>query len=201
MIHALKDTESPPVDAFVFSTNKAKEWNNATRKWSNEGWKINDGFWGTQLYSKSSQTDNWNENLTYVPHYVNKAYDGKPKVDFTNNTSGQRYLNNLNGSYISDAYYYGYYINYKKAEDWGDRPDVEEYDSQDKENGAHLTSSQGVTWFPLGGVYDPNDSYYSKGDYAQRSESFMFTKVQNYHSLTVNSIVWTNSSVVALMVE
>lgn len=188
----------PPVDAFVFSTNKAKEWNNATRKWSNEGWKINDGFWGTQLYSKSSQTDNWNENLTYVPHYVNKAYDGKPKVDFTNNTSGQRYLNNLNGSYISDAYYYGYYINYKKAEDWGDRPDVEEYDSQDKENGAHLTSSQGVTWFPLGGVYDPNDSYYSKGDYAQRSESFMFTKVQNYHSLTVNSIVWTNSSVVAL---
>lgn len=186
----------PPVDAFVFSTSKAREWKNGhDGYWGWHQWiPAEKGQWGNEYYTKSSQTDNWNENLTYIPYSVTKnSYDGKPQVSFTGNTTGQRYLNNLSGNYISDAYYYGYYINYKKANDWGDSPDVDDYDSNNKSNGAKLNSSSGITWFPLGGVYDPNDSYYSK---SSKSEPFIFTKVQNYHSLTVNSIVWTNSSVV-----
>lgn len=177
----------PPVDAFIFSTDKAREWINGYRS---------KGYWGNKYYSKNSQEDNWNENLTYVPYSVDKNSYNEPYVSFTGKTSGQRYLNNLSGSYIKDAYYYGYYINYKKADDWGDRPDVVDYNSKNKANGAELKSSRsGITWFPLGGVYDPKDSYYSKSGYNQVSERFLFTKVQEYHSLTVNSIVWTNSSV------
>ena len=78
-------------------------------------------------------------------------------------------------TYISpqDAESYGFWVNYRNSTI---RPKLDEY--KDDKN---PTSIDGATWLPLAGVYD--------GDINK------FALVDGNNSLTVNSIIWTNSSV------
>lgn len=83
-------------------------------------------------------------------------------------------------SYISPSKTdsYGFWLNYM---DSGAKPSgVKEY-SERNNNNKNNVSVTNATWLPLAGVYDGNINE--------------FAKVDDQNSLTVNSIIWTNSSV------
>lgn len=160
----------PPVDAFVFETRIK---------------------YGQKYYNKSSNEQNWSENLIYIPD------DGESETFW--NSSSAFYSYYKNAPYTKAAVY-GFYLNYKSVEKptinknvpktkytywywykygnyWTEKTD-EYYDQ--------LKSYENITWLPLSGAYNP------------RNGSFTFKDVviEQGSSLSVNSFLWTNSSVI-----
>ncbi|WP_148372991.1 BACON domain-containing protein [Bacteroides bouchesdurhonensis] len=100
--------------------------------------------------------------------------NGSTTSEETNYEYNNTYWPNTS-TYISpqDAESYGFWVNYRNSTI---RPKLDEY-----KDGKNPTSIDGATWLPLAGVYD--------GDINK------FALVDGNNSLTVNSIIWTNSSV------
>lgn len=172
----------PPVDAFVFET---------TWKYSNKT--------GT----KSSNNQNWNENLRYIPD------DGKAENTWASDDAN---LLRYKSSEYTKAAVYGFYLNYIKnftrptidtssktsytytyskwvagywaynnwiPGHWEEYTDSSSY--YDK-----LTSYNNITWLPLSGAYNPKNS---------KGFTFKDVVIEHGSSLSVNSFLWTNSSV------
>lgn len=121
--------------------------------------------------NKSSETTNWNDNLIYLPH---KASD----TTSSSTSSGVTFY----GSYVKDANYYGFYLNYTKLT----KPTVT---GRATDNKVHydLNSYDNLTWLPLSGAYDPHVN--------SNDLTFKNVSITQGSSLTVNSFLWTNSSV------
>ena len=126
--------------------------------------------------TRTSEKDNWNENLIYIPHSV-KGYginDG---------------MHRFTGDYVENAKYYGFYLNYQQIE----KPLIKGGNYTDKlnGNGDMYTLDKDyptVTWLPLTGAYDPTKGFGFKSDGKTIG-------IQRGSSITVNSFLWTNSSV------
>lgn len=212
----------PPVDAFVFTTNKLRKYGTAIYTNEQEFQKSNSNYrvggkyvsvwewhiwgsdWGSWKYypadkpwvgkdrhrtaddcqypvvwtedSKSSETYNWNENLIYVPHSVSGQSSGNNKLNY-----------NFSGDYVVNAKHYGFYLNYKAI----DMPVIKgaDYLNPHKLNGDDMytpESRENVTWLPLSGAYDPHRN---------SSLTFKNVTIEQGSSITVNSFLWTNSSV------
>ena len=198
----------PPVDAFVFKSprlepNNAGNWTavsntTLTNVYIQWGTSKNDGTTTVQQYeksvnplndrpnntfgyyrvrtvknpttNKSSDVENWNENLKYVPH----------NVDSRNWQGSAQYIYNYSGNYVKNANYYGFYLNYKEI----DEP-ITQYGSM------YLLKDDDpdkITWLPLTGAYDP-----TKGVSFKSGNSTI--TIEQGSSITVNSFLWTNSSV------
>lgn len=101
--------------------------------------------------------------------------NGSTTSEKTNYKYNNAYWPNTS-SYISpeDAGSYGFWINYINSTK---QPSLNNY----KWGTSNPTSIQNATWLPLAGVYDGNVNE--------------FALVDGNNSLTVNSIIWTNSSV------
>lgn len=113
----------------------------------------------------SSENTNWDKNNVYWPNNVNNK---SPNYINPSNTDSYGFWVSL-GTGNGGAKPTGvptYYYRY-----WG------EYYGQ--KNNAESIS--GATWLPISGVYDGNMN--------------KFAHIDNQYSITVNSIVWTNSSI------
>lgn len=121
--------------------------------------------------NKSSENYNWNDNLIYLPH---QAYD----IGSSSTSSGKTYY----GNYVINAKYYGFYLNYTNLT----KPTVTGYATDNKIH-YDLNSYEHLTWLPLSGAYDPHVN--------STSLSFRNVTITQGSSLTVNSFLWTNSSV------
>ena len=198
----------PPVDAFVFKSprlqpNNAGNWTavsntTLTNVYIQWGTSRNGGTTTVQQYeksvnplndrpnntfgyyrvrtvnntptNKSSDVENWNENLKYVPH----------NVDSRDWQGSAQYIYNYSGDYVRNANYYGFYLNYKEI----DEP-ITQYGSM------YLLKDDDpdkITWLPLTGAYDP-----TKGVSFKSGNSTI--TIEQGSSITVNSFLWTNSSV------
>lgn len=149
----------PPVDAFVFETRK-----------KNKNGKYID---------KSSETQNWNENLIYIPHKV-KEY-GWSTDD----------LERFTGNYVKNADYYGFYLNYSSIVK---KPLIKGGNYTNNLDGDgdmyKLNNYEDLTWLPLSGAYNPHN---------EKTElTFRNVIVEQGSSITVNSFLWTNSSVTSV---
>ncbi len=118
------------------------------------------------LLSKSSEKYNWNENLIYIP---NNQTSTDKKFDKGN------YIYSYSGKYVENAKAYGYYLNYKKNEEPEMNSVGDYYTPKTREN---------LTWLPLSGAYDPTKGF-----------TFTDVSIEQGPSLTVNSFIWTNSSI------
>lgn len=198
----------PPVDAFVFKSprlepNNAGDWTavsnttltNVYIQWRTSRYSgtttvqqyeksvnpLNDrpndtfGYYRVRTVkntttNKSSDVENWNENLKYVPHSVSdRSWQGSAQ-----------YIYNYSGDYVRNANYYGFYLNYKEI----DEP-ITQYGSM------YLLKDddpEKITWLPLTGAYDP-----TKGVSFKSGNSTI--AIEQGSSITVNSFLWTNSSV------
>lgn len=134
--------------------------------------------------------NNYSNNLMFIPH----SFAGTAGYEYeaTGNigrdwaaTFSQSYRYTLpyigsgtrNGSDgIGKGYYYGFFINTDKNEE----PHVIIGGNY---NGYRVHNEEKLTWFPIAGVLNP------------ALEFKMRTFVDGYPTLSVNSIVWTNSSV------
>lgn len=120
----------------------------------------------------TSEETNWNENLIYIPHRASAKYE-----------SGNIWY--WYGKYVEDAYYYGFWMNYKE----NSAPALEN-DAYYTDNNVHynLANYNNLTWLPLTGAYDPTQGFTFKKDGKTIS-------IEQGSSITVNSFLWTNSSV------
>lgn len=112
-----------------------------------------------------SYDSNWSINNRYVPN--NETY-WSWSWDYGPASYGS-------ASYVDKAPAYGFWVAYQTGGNWGNgkaRPEVS--------NDGALQSGT-ATWLPLGGVYDEGMD--------------QFATVSNQSSVTVNSIVWTNSPI------
>lgn len=203
----------PPVDAFVFKSprlepNDAGNWTDVsnttlTNVYIQWGTSRNGGTTTVQQYeksvnplndrpnntfgyyrvrtvkntttNKSSDVENWNENLKYVPHNVDSR-----SWQSTGSGNSPQYIYNYSGDYVRNANYYGFYLNYKEI----DEP-ITQYGSM------YLLKDDDpkkITWLPLTGAYDP-----TKGVSFKSGNSTI--AIEQGSSITVNSFLWTNSSV------
>lgn len=124
---------------------------------------------GNQDY-KSSLNQNWNENLKYIPHKVKDGHGGYWEGAQT------FYARNYSGAYVANANYYGFYMNFK-----------EYYEPITKHGDMYALKKDdrtSITWFPLTGAYDPT-----------KGVTFNGVNIEQGSSITVNSFLWTNSSV------
>lgn len=119
---------------------------------------------------KSSENYNWNDNLIYLPHKASKTVN-------SSTSSGITY----SGDYVKNAKYYGFYLNYTKLT----KPTVTGIAT---DNSVHydLNNYNNLTWLPISGAYDPH---------VNSSLSFKNVNITQGSSLTINSFLWTNSSV------
>lgn len=197
----------PPVDAFVFKATiekktkesdweKVKEGNKTLKnvwiQWKNssnenteyrfyesvnpysdspyKGMKnVKYRYYRTTSYEKSSDIYNWNENLKYVPHNVEGDRDWQD----------EQLIWNYSGDYVENATYYGFYLNYAEIKE----PETK------LGNMYNLTDYTNITWLPLTGAYDPTIGFGFKSNGKTIG-------IQQGSSITVNSFLWTNSSVV-----
>ena len=211
----------PPVDAFVFKSprlepNDAGSWTvvsntTLTNVYIQWGTSKNGGTTTVQQYeksvnplndrpnntfgyyrvrtvkntttNKSSDVENWNENLKYVPHNVSSR-SWQEQSQYIYNYSGDWVGNNVGTRwdpiYEGNANYYGFYLNYKEI----DEP-ITQYGSM------YLLKDddpEKITWLPLTGAYDP-----TKGVSFKSGNSTI--AIEQGSSITVNSFLWTNSSV------
>lgn len=132
-------------------------------------------------YRKSSDIYNWNENLKYIPHsvYGDRVWQPDQLIyNYNGNYVGERRGKGSGKYYVGTADYYGFYMNYKEIKEpmtkSGDMYNLKSYDN--------------VTWLPLTGAYDP-----TKGIGFKNGNSTI--SIQQGSSITVNSFLWTNSSV------
>ena len=137
----------------------------------------------------SSETDNWRINLIYVPHYDSNMSDNNYQWgdDIKPGTS-QNSIYIYSGSYVKQANYYGFYLDYQNMKEpklttskgigyIGNRnTEINYYYEPD--------ANQTITWLPLTGAYDPT-----------KGVTFNGVTIEQGSSITVNSFLWTNSSV------
>ena len=194
----------PPVDTYVFK--KTVYWSEYNRRGKLKK---------TYPVEKSSLKYNWNENLLYVPHcvydeeignqYQRLIYEGpyvedapyygiflnyeENKVPTPRGWEGETY-DTQNGilSYIStdddDFYYYNWPFNYYSSI-------VFKNSYLNKDVAALQVDNQSqCAWFPLSGAYDPGTS--TNGD--NKGFKFDGVDVTRGSSITVNSFLWTNST-------
>ena len=127
----------------------------------------------------SSETDNWRINLIYVPHDVDgmttTRYQWGDDIDPAS-TNASIFI--YDGDYIDDADYYGFYLNYQKLKE----PKL----TTTTKNGYYYEpqNNQTITWLPLTGAYDPH-----------KGITFNDVTIEQGSSISVNSFLWTNSSV------
>lgn len=211
----------PPVDAFVFSCtrrepNKTSSWtkvssttlNNVYIRWSTNKYGF-DGLGGENTVyeyrtsvnplndrpdskfdyyqyrtikstsnTKSSNISNWNENLKYIPHKVKERSwqdEGQYLYSYSGDYVGT--YDNWEG-YKGNADYYGFYLNYKEVKE-----PITKYG-----NMYELIDYSNVAWLPLTGAYNPKEGFAFKKNGSTVS-------IEQGSSLTVNSFLWTNSSV------
>lgn len=190
----------PPVDAFVFTKkttskkividksyqltlyqNQSKSFdppvyiNNVlyekvVTKYGSSGWgttyNVSEAHYQTvSEITKSSETSNWNDNLIYIPHRASYW-------------TGSYYT----GKYVVNADYYGFYLNYKSLKE----PDLADGRKTDNKIHYNLGSYTDLTWLPISGAYDPH---------VKTDLTFNGITVTQGSSLSVNSFLWTNSSV------
>ena len=167
----------PPVDAFVFKTRYDYPG----------GWG-----WGNSPESgtKSSNVQNWNENLIYIPD------DGEKETEWNRNNEWKAYYKE--SSYIRSKIY-GFYLNYSQVQkpviDKTSKTTYKYWDNKWYDYYYETTSSyydklksyDNITWLPISGAYDPQNK--------DKKFSFKGVNVQQGSSLSVNSFLWTNSSV------
>lgn len=127
---------------------------------------IAEGHYESEIIS--SETSNWNENLIYIPH---KASDWN------------EYSSYYTGNYVKNANHYGFYLNYKELIE----PDLASGNKTDDKIHYDLKSYNNLAWLPISGAYDPHVN--------SQSLSFNGITVTQGSSLSVNSFLWTNSSV------
>ena len=151
-------------------------------------------LWGTDKgFSPDGERDAGNKTI-YDPcpagyrvppvgSVVFKSESGKSSSEDTNwdnNNVYWPYIQNISGSgsknYKSDTDSYGFWVN---LENGYKKPQNVPYYTDSRQNNAE--SIAGATWLPISGVYDGNMN--------------SFAKIDNQWSVTVNSIVWTNSSI------
>lgn len=125
----------------------------------------------TYTLKKSSETKNWEENLVYIPYNLH----GVPQGDW----SMEDYLYAYPKTAITDATHYGYYINYQEVKKPKMKDPAKDYYTL---SGDEKT----VTWMPLSGAYDP-----------EIGMTFDGVTIEQGSSLTVNSFIWTNSSIIS----
>ena len=142
--------------------------------------------------------------MIFVPHCVdgmkeNRYQWGNAKGNGPFECSAEQAGSIYAGPYINDAPYYGFYLNYKKI-DKGE-PQLADItrignvyntneSSKRKKYYYKLKPEEeaSCTWFPLTAVYDPNK-------YQNGSVKLDQIEIQKGKSVTVNSFVWTNTTV------
>ena len=140
----------------------------------------------------TSETENWRNNLIYVPHYVNDMSDNNIQWG-DNSTVTEPFI--YDGEYITDAEYYGFYLNYAQISEpklTTDKRSGTYYENNSTYNGTSTgnyyykpqTTETTITWLPLTGAYDPTNGV-----------TFQGVSVEQGSSISVNSFLWTNSSV------
>lgn len=136
----------------------------------------------------TSETDNWRINVMYVPHFVDGMSDKHIQWGDEEDATD---IFIYEGSYVKKADYYGFYLNYESLNE----PKL----TTDKRKGTYgkdytanyyynPVAGQPITWLPLTGAYDP-----TKGFSFRNGSSTI--SIQRGSSITVNSFLWTNSSV------
>lgn len=125
----------------------------------------------TFTLKKSSETKNWEENLVYIPYNLHGVTQG--------DWSMEDYLYEYPKTAITDAKHYGYYINYQEVKKPKMKDPASDYYTL---SGDEKT----VTWMPLSGAYDP-----------EIGMTFDGVTIEQGSSLTVNSFIWTNSSIIS----
>lgn len=172
----------PPVDAFVFETTRVPKSYTKETETLYDGWTRFDYNTYTitrwETYNKSSEKLNWNENLIYVPHYeTNRTWDSDLHMSY------------YSGNYIENADFYGFYLNYSEITE----PQVTKDFKKDSNNKYYFYKPKNIanlTWLPLSGAYDPHN---------EKTElTFKNVIVEKGSSITVNSFLWTNSSVTSV---
>ena len=130
-----------------------------------------------RLITQTSETKNWNDNLIYIPHRVSSYGWGTDD------------LQRFSGNYVSNANYYGFYLNYTEMV----KPLIKGGNYTTNLNGDGMyeieqDDPQKITWLPLTGAYDPSKGFAFKNNGTTVS-------IEQGSSITVNSFLWTNSSV------
>lgn len=151
-------------------------------------------LWGTDKgFSSDGERDAGNKTI-YDPcpagyrvppvgSVVFKSKSGNSSSEDTNwdnNNVYWPYIQSLSSdgkkNYKSDTDSYGFWVN---LETGYEKPKNVPYYTNSRKNNAELIA--GATWLPISGVYDGNMN--------------SFARIDNQWSVTVNSIVWTNSSI------
>ena len=137
---------------------------------------------------------NFNYNLLNIPFNPVKSDKFTRNVDFTN--KAYWYLGKYAGNYtegaynpehpkatvMSNAYYYGFYLNYADMDEPKTKDCRHEYILDE-------VNPSTITWLPLTGAYDPTKGITFKID-GNRS-----IPVESGSSISVNSFLWTNSAI------
>lgn len=169
----------PPVDAFVFETKRVpKSYTKKDETLTDGRYQFNYNTYTPtkwESYNKSSEKLNWNENLIYVPHYETKrTWDDDLHMSY------------YSGDYIKNAEFYGFYLNYSEIIE----PQVTQDFKKDSNNRYYFykpKNTANLTWLPLSGAYNPHNK--------KTELTFKSVTVEQGSSITVNSFLWTNSSV------
>ena len=200
----------PPVNTFVFSDNREHEsyWrsvetNGKTLYNVDIRWATNNRGSSATAYThyaevntrtnrpsssytyyrlkevKTSLKLNWNENLIYVPHKVSRANKGYQDYG---------YISYYMGPYVRNGKYYGFYINHNQIVEPELNPSARTVNTT-----IYNLANDGasISWFPLTGAYDPSQGVEFK------NSSGVVVSIQQGSSITVNSFLWTNSSVLS----
>ena len=97
------------------------------------------------------------------------------------------------GSYVSNADYYGFYLNYESLNEPKLTAEKKQgsYSHENKRADYYYNpvAGQPITWLPLTGAYDPTKGFTFKG---QNNSTI---SIEQGSSITVNSFLWTNSSI------
>lgn len=126
----------------------------------------------------SNLSNNWNQNCLFIPHSFSKIQIERDWASLFSQTL--RYTVPYEGNWrnkTGTGYFYGFYLNPNKIEEPHVKIDNGEY------NGYEVLNDNELTWLPISGVLDPSKGFTMK------------TYVDNYPTLSVNSFLWTNSSV------
>ena len=215
----------PPVDAFMFSFDAYKGEVNGPyldgKTWKHDNYVSRKNYKDINSDTGDETTAfNVRDNVIYIPHYVKyrtgtELYvlgdDGKTQI-FINNAGGRyqwgdyhTWISCYEGAYVVDADYYGFYVNIEEmtepklmntkksaneTEGTERYDDAREYGNTNKKVEYYYKPSpdQSITWLPMTGAYDPTKGFsFKDGDKT--------ISIEQGSTITVNSFLWTNSSV------
>lgn len=183
-----------------------REWDSGDNEWDDdydfqENGKLKGGKDSAKRYevykavlsidwkTLTSEKDNWRFNVMYVPHFVNKMND--TKIQWGDSNADE--ISIYDGSYVSNADYYGFYLNYESLNEPKLTAEKKQgsYSHENKRADYYYNpvAGQPITWLPLTGAYDPTKGFTFKG---QNNSTI---SIEQGSSITVNSFLWTNSSI------